>query len=121
MAAQEQDEWLARTYQLRGHEQLAAFLRKHPFLLDLLAEAPGQIGQHFGPEVQLALEVFSDPEAEDEEEAFILILTDLPPEQARSRLDQLDEEWWLDASQAAGGLLNIDVEYLSWGLTGHGT
>src|SRR3989304_2512590 len=89
-AAQKQSAWPVRAYQLRDREQVAAFLQRHGFLLELLAEAPEHIQRPFGPEAQLALEVFSDPEAE-EEEAFILVLTGLPPEEARRRLERQDE------------------------------
>ncbi|MHC1635249.1 MAG: hypothetical protein ACXQTS_01320 [Candidatus Methanospirareceae archaeon] len=47
-------------------------------------------------ESQVALEVITDPETEDQE-LVIFICTNLPPDEVYKKLEQLDEEWWLDA------------------------
>jgi hypothetical protein len=45
-------------------------------------------------------------------ELFVYIQTPLPVTAAREKLEQLDEEWWLDALPRAGGRLNIALEYV---------
>lgn len=88
------------------------FLRLYPQLIDVLLEAPSPIDRHFGPDAPLLLEVVRDPEIEDADKAFIYILTSFPPDEALSRLDELDRQWWLDQLHRVCGRLNINLAFV---------
>lgn len=105
-------EWLAYLYRLRDWPAVSAYLQQNPFLAGLLLEAHARIQEHFGAGTQIALEVFADPEEDGEQELFALVLTTLPPRDALSCLDRLDQDWWLEASRTAQCRMNIDVEYV---------
>ena len=87
------------------------FLWHHPFLVPLLLEAHGKIAEFFGPSPRIVLEVVTDPEAEYRE-LFALVRTNLSPSAALACLERFDQEWWLDASERAQCMLNVDVEYV---------
>jgi hypothetical protein len=103
---------LEQRYTFRRPEEVMEFLQAHPFLVPLLEEARGQIRQYFGPSPEVVLEVVTDPEAENDRERFALVQTTLAADEALCCLDRLDQEWWLDASDQAHCLLNIDVEFI---------
>lgn len=105
-------ELLAVLYQFRDYVMVATFLRENRFLTGLLLEAYERIKEYFGWDTQVALEVFTDPEATSDRELFALVQTAFSPNEALSRLDHLDQDWWLEASSQARCRLNIDVEYL---------
>ena len=105
-------ERLTELFRFRGEQEVKAFLDKHDDLAPLLIEATAPIRRLFGEKTPVVLEVFRDPEAEeDESELFALIQTNLPVEEARGLRAQLDEEWWLENSARADCRLNIDVEF----------
>ncbi len=110
--SEERIELLAELYQFKDYVAVATFLRESPFLAGLLLEAYERIKGHFGSDTQVALEVLTDPEVENSRELFALVRTRLSPDEALSRLNRLDEEWWLEASFQACCRLNIDVEYI---------
>jgi hypothetical protein len=103
---------LEQLYSFRRPEEVVELLQAHPFLVPLLEEAHEKIAQYFGPSSEVMLEVVTDPEAMDDRELFAFIRTTLPPDEALSNLDRLDQEWWLDAGDRAEGNLCIDVEFL---------
>ncbi|MCI0692184.1 hypothetical protein L0337_09300 [candidate division KSB1 bacterium] len=74
-------------------------------------ETYDKIGNYFGPQPEVVLEVVADPEADDDRELFTFIRTSLPPQEALEKLDQLDENWWLDAGDQADGKLCIHLEF----------
>ena len=87
------------------------FLREHSFLSKLLLEAYQTIKKYFGQGVELALEVYADPE-DGNRELLLLIRTDKPAAEALPILDRFDEEWWIDNFDRAEGLLTIKLEYV---------
>ncbi len=106
-------ERLTELYRFRGEEEVKSFLDEHEELAPLLIEATGPIRRLFGEESVVVLEVFHDPDAEeDESELFALIQTNLPVDEARRLRAQFDSEWWLENSARADCRLNIDVEYV---------
>lgn len=105
-------EQLATVYQFKDYTAVRSFLSSHSGLLMLLDEAQKKIKEVFGANTEIALEVFSDPESDVGPKLFALIYTVLPVDQALAQLEHLDQEWWLDASARANGLLNFDVEYI---------
>jgi hypothetical protein len=103
---------LEQRYAFRERGEVLGFLKVYPFLVPLILEAYGKIAEYFGPYPNVVLEVVNDPEALDYQELFIFIRTNLPPREAFALLKRFDQEWWLDASDRAECLLNIDVEYV---------
>jgi hypothetical protein len=98
-------------YTLRQPDEVLAFLEENPFLVSLLIEAYSPI-QHYFPDSNLFLEMFADPESTDDHQLLVaLIATHLSPEEALIKLDQLDEDWWLDVMDRAQGKLCINVEF----------
>lgn len=97
-------------YTFRRASEVSEFLETEPALIPLLAEARKQIENYFG-DVELVIEVITEPEAAGDRELVIFIRTDLPPDEALHRLEQLDDDWWLDASTEAKGKLCIHIEF----------
>jgi hypothetical protein len=63
--------------------------------------------------VALVLEVVQEPDAmEASPELFLYVQTRLPVAEARAKLAELDEGWWLDALPRAEGRLSIALEYV---------
>lgn len=98
-------------YDFRRPREVSTFLQAHPFLLPLLVEAHRKIAEYFDPSAKSILEVITDPESEDGRELFVLVPTHDTPEEALSRLERLDQEWWLDVLPQTLGKMTIDVEY----------
>lgn len=98
-------------YDFRRPREVSTFLQAHPFLLPLLVEAHRKIAEYFDPSAKSILEVITDLESEGGRELFVLVPTHDTPEEALSRLERLDQEWWLDVLPQARGKMTIDVEY----------
>jgi len=99
-------------YLLRGSVAVRHFLRANPQLVSILLEAHFHLQEHFGPNLQVALEVVSDPEATGQEQLFAYIRTSLPVDEALARLDRLDEGWFLGQLDQVDGLLNFNLEFV---------
>lgn len=97
-------------YSFRHAQAVERFLDRHPQLIDLIIEAHPHVAQHFGPEVHVVLEVVRDPEGETSEQLFAYISTTLPACEALACLDRVDEEWFLNQLDVAGGLFNFNLE-----------
>jgi hypothetical protein len=102
---------LEQWYLFRQRDEVIGFLKAHRFLVPLLLEVYDKIAEYFGPSPEVVLEVVSDPEAEYHE-LFALVKTSLSPSAALACLERFDQEWWLDASERAQCMLNVDVEYI---------
>jgi len=98
-------------YIFRRKAEVIAFLQSYQFLVPLLLEVYANVSEYFGPSPEVVLEVVSDPEAEYRE-LFALVRTNLSPTEALARLKRFDQEWWLDTSDRAQCMLNVDVEYI---------
>ena len=88
------------------YQNVYNFLKNNQFLIPLLFEAYGEVFTTFDKDTDLSLKV----KAEDgTEKLYLLIRTsDL---QAYDLLDELDENWWIDAIPRANHKMNIDLEY----------
>ncbi len=104
-------EKLAELYQFREEKEVEAFLEKHPYLVPLLLEAREQVARYFGPETPVMLKVFYDSEDDEGAELFGLIQSKLSYEEARERLAQFDQGWWLENSSRGDCWLNINLEW----------
>lgn len=107
---------LAAIYSFKNRNKVAEFLEINPHLTDVLIESRKQVVKHFGTQTKSAIEVFTDPDDGDDRKLFVLILTTLPSDEASSRLDQLDQEWWLTQPIEVKRVMNIDVEYVNGSL-----
>lgn len=103
---------LRRRYEFGEGTEVESFLERHLFLTNVLLSAYEKIHEYFDPDSQLGLKVVNDPDAGEDQRMFVLIWTSMSPEDALDQLDELYEDWWLNALPDAGHKLSIDVEYL---------
>jgi hypothetical protein len=103
---------LSWIYEFRDFRAITSFLRQNSRLLPLLLEVYGQVRLRFGSDSRLALERFTDPEADSDHGLVVIIGVNLTPEQAQKAMDDFDMEWWLDALPRAEHRLTIVVEYI---------
>ena len=98
-----------RLYHMEHKVEVRRFLRKHPQVLAVLLEAYPHLQKHFGASPDVLLEVVADAEAEQSEMLFAYVLTALPAKQALERLDQFDEDWFLDQLDRVGDLFCFNL------------
>lgn len=103
---------LEKFYAFRNRSEVIKFAVDNSFLLQPLCEAHEQIRNYFGNSTQVFLEVVTDPEFADDQELAIFIRTNLSPDEAFERLEQIDDEWWLDVPPNVREKLCIDVEFI---------
>jgi len=101
---------LSRDYGVRNDSNLAEFLGEHPDLFGLLRQARQKIREYFGSDAEVQLDLTADPDDRSSRELFLRIISKLRTKDALRILDRLDEEWWLNASLASQGNMNITVE-----------
>ncbi|MCR4433927.1 MAG: hypothetical protein NUV70_07755 [Caldiserica bacterium] len=105
-----QMEVLRGIYIFKNPEEVTGFLLSNKNLIKYLLEAPERIYRIFGS-VHLYLELYQDPE-EAFECLFIIVKTDLPPEEAINNLDRFDEEYWLNLGDEINNKLEVTVRPL---------
>lgn len=98
-------------YQIENEEEVISFVKKHPFLVNVIEEAPYQIYRIFGRDVTVCLELHHDPE-EGWDELFIVIKSAYSAEEAIGLENRLSQEWFLDKIKETKGKLNITEESL---------
>ena len=91
--------------------EVMSFVRRYPFLLTILEEAPDQIYYIFGKNISLWLELHHDPEG-CWDELFIVVKSSYSAEEAINLENRLFEEWFLGRIKVAQGKLNIIEEPL---------
>ncbi|MFH0809700.1 MAG: hypothetical protein V2A77_04440 [Pseudomonadota bacterium] len=101
---------LNERYQFTDYAAVTSFLSKHRFLVSLLIEAHEEIVNRFDRNTAVKLDIVTYPGENAEDDLFVKIQTDLPVDDALSRLDQLDYEWWLQELPDAQGKMVIDLE-----------
>jgi hypothetical protein len=101
---------LEQFYTLRQKSEILQFLEKYPFLIPPLLEAPDKIHQHF-PNAKLFLQVVDDPEIIDYVHLVLSILTNIDPDDAALKLNQVDKEWELNLSHEVQKRFFTAVEY----------
>jgi hypothetical protein len=103
---------LPSKYEISNFEEIKNFLSRNRFLISLLEEISNKIYQYYGSEQRIALEVFYEPNFPQSSELWISVLTELSAEEARSIMDKLDEDWWLENINRAKCRLNIGIDYV---------
>lgn len=101
--------WL---YSLRDSEIVRSFVMDHPDLVEVLLEAKPHLVRYFGDDTHVSLRVLRDPEIGEEGELVAYILTPLSVDKAQSRLDDLDDGWFLDQVDRVGDLLNFNLAFV---------
>jgi hypothetical protein len=101
-------DWRA-SYELVDPDEVEKYVRRHPFLVPLLIEAPDRITDLFGPHSGLVLEapVFSD---DGTQHLYLTVRTSNGVDVARTRRERLEEGWWLDAMRQARARMTVDIE-----------
>jgi hypothetical protein len=102
---------LHELYEFTDDVAVENFLWENSFLIDFLPLAATKVREYFGPDNPLALRIVKEPDARDGRRLFVLIHTALRPKEALARLDELDQDWWLDALPATRAKLTIDIYY----------
>jgi len=102
---------LEQLYSLRKRSEVMKYLANNFFLFPFLQDVYEQIRSYFGKSGQPILEVVTDPEAIEDQELVIFIHTTLSADEAIERLEQFDEQWWLNAPVNIRKKLCIDVEF----------
>lgn len=101
---------LEKLYKFRGsHFKIWYFFRENERYLSFVSEAH-EILQEYFPSCQYILEIRRDPEELINEELMIYIKTNQKPEIATEKLFQLDEDWFLLASDIYGEKACINLE-----------
>jgi hypothetical protein len=102
--------WLEALFTVHQPVDVCQMLHANHFLVDLLRETSLELDKPFpGTERTLALSV--DPENEGDARLLVSILVDMAPFEAGERLEQFDEEWWLDNMHRARGLVCINLSF----------
>lgn len=101
---------MERLYIFQNSAEVKKFLWNYNLIIDTLFEAYKQIKIIFGENMaEIYLELNRDPE-EDVEELFIIVKTNLSPDQSLALLNKLDEAWWLYIDYEIRKILEIDIE-----------
>ncbi|HLG12916.1 MAG TPA: hypothetical protein VJH03_00110 [Blastocatellia bacterium] len=103
-------EAVERLYCLREPPEVRRFLSSHSFLIPLVFQAHDRIGSYFAP-LQFTLQVIAEPESVNDQQLVLFMAVDLSPAEALARLQQFDNDWWLDAMDEAKGKLCISLEF----------
>lgn len=101
---------IGQYYELRNEEQVRDFLRNHPTLVGFLIDSYPYLHKHFGDDSKYILEAINYPEGSDFESLVVFIATSLSVDEALSRLDAVDREWYLDQLDLVGELVNFNLE-----------
>lgn len=97
-------------YTLLEPANVLAYLTQHKNLTFALLEAEKQIRKIFLHE-KLTLKVGHDPEISQPEKLWIIINTRPDADTAFDQLKQLDQDWWLDASDLVNNDLEIHIDF----------
>lgn len=103
-------EKLRQNYTFRQEDEVVAFLKEHPSLHPVLQEAPDRIHEFF-PDSQLFLEIYFDPELDDEYQLILGVPITLEAEKAIDQMKKLRRDWWLDQPFEARRKICIDTEF----------
>ncbi len=102
---------LEQAYVFKDEYTVRAFIEKNPSLISILKEIYANILRYF-PQSQIRLNIFSDPDITGSDELAATVITSMSPEEALEKLNQFDENWWLDAMSSINGKISINVEFI---------
>lgn len=107
----ELDETWQGLYNMKDNASVLKFVRAHPCLLAMLAEAPIQVEKHFVG-ARIGLEVVDSYDVPNQQELHISICTDLSPKDAFVKMKAFSREWWLSLPDEILVLANISPQPL---------
>ena len=87
----------------------STILSERPDIQHLIVEADTRLGALF-PGAPLRVSLQRDESGLLPAEIILSVVTEMRLADAFDRLDRFDEEWWLDASALANGLMTVTVE-----------
>jgi hypothetical protein len=102
---------LNQLYTLRGWDEVVSYIGENQFLIPLLISAPTQIKRFF-PGVKLELELFIDYDNLSNRYLIIIIQSRYSAKETNRRLDELLENWWLEAMYDTNSQLSLSVEFV---------
>jgi len=101
---------LQKYYESDDFLKVINYIFDKPYLIALILELPKQVRKVF-PNESLELKVIYDPEIPNWENLAVFIVTGLDAEQTFNKLQQLDQTWWLEASDLACNKLQIHISF----------
>lgn len=102
---------LEQLYTLRKADEVLKYIGENPFLIPLLKSAPEHIRQYF-PGAPLILELFVDFDNLSYRYLTILIQSSYPVAETKQRLDNLLNNWWLEAMYDNESKVSINIEFI---------
>lgn len=102
---------VSKFYTIENILDVNRFLQNHANLIDVILEAYPQIRKYF-PIEKLRLKLFFDPESPQWEKLVLSIFAN--PEsvdEALNKLEEFDENWWIDASSGVAVNLCIHLDF----------
>jgi hypothetical protein len=100
---------LHELYEFRADNHIIDYLQSHSELINFLLESHYYLEKYFGVSAKFELEVVQDPEAQHEQ-LIVYINIPLPVDEALTRLDRFDNDWFLDHINLLGHLINFNLE-----------
>lgn len=97
-------------YHFKSKSRVKEFIEEHSYLTHILIESYELIIRFFGSGCYLELAVTTDPE-EGFKELFVYIKTALPVDEALQKLDNFDDQWFLDKMSDTKGKLNFNLSF----------
>lgn len=107
----EQIDDLADVYRFREPDDIRDYLAGHPNLLPLLREAATKIPQFVPTTRPLELEVFRNPEEEDDTAIVPVVIVDRHGPPMLTEMHRLIREWQIDAGRTVAGRFIVGIEH----------
>lgn len=101
---------IGQIFELRDTKSVRNFLCKNPSLLSFLDESYFYLRKHFGIEARFILEIVKYPDDLSVESLVVFIATSLSVDEALTKLDALDYDWYLEQADRVGELVNFNIE-----------
>lgn len=96
------------SYEVNTEQEVRAWVRNHPAVAAVLAEAPTQVAREFGENTPLLLQLVTE---EDSEQLFVTIVVNLHASTAREWLKNLHSAWWNERRKTADADIYFDITY----------
>ena len=95
----------------RNQEDISLFIDNHHDLTSLLLNTSEKVLEFF-PDHKLSLELIQDYDFDSEPHIALIIETPLSADEALEKLDNFDENWWIDAKFSSKEKVCIALEYI---------
>ncbi|EMS79195.1 hypothetical protein [Desulfotignum phosphitoxidans] len=86
------------------------FLTEHPEIIPTVNESFYKIKEYFPEDINLTLEIFTDPES-SQKSLLLRIFSKLPVEEAMEKLEALDRNWFLEKFLSSDNLFSITLDF----------